>query len=182
MLNRRELIKRGGFTAGVLAIAGPGILISTGCGDTKQLVRWTVMLIGALKDVSLILGDMGQGNIVALIGRAIPIAEKLKKAFEDNDHASTLTFIDNLINPTSGIIVEIANAVGALADEGRKRIVLGTLAIGMVALRLISANIENETPVAAADTARRRAPVASRSVKKAAESSALEKAFAAVRF
>jgi hypothetical protein len=181
-MNRRELIQRGGLTVGLLAVGGPLTLMQIGCGSTGQMVRWTSTFIGALKDITPILGDMGAGNVVSLIARAVPIAEKLKKAFEDNNHADTLTFLDNLINPQTGIIAEIADAVGALADDNRKRIVLGSLAIGMVALRLISANIENEVPASGAAVARKGQPRAAAAVSNAAQGSALERAFAAVRF
>lgn len=167
---------------GALAIAGPGVLLQTACGDTKQLVRWTLMLIGALKDVSPILADMGASQIVSLVGKAIPIAESLKKAFENNDHATTLTLIENLINPQTGIITEIANQVGLLADDARKKLVLGLLAIGMVALRLISANIEQDVPVAAADSVRKARPAAASAITRGASKDKLEAAFNAVRF
>lgn len=181
-MNRRTMLKHAG-TVGALAIVAPSVLLQTACGDTKQLVRWVVIVIGALKDVSPILGEMEQSVIVALISRAVPIAEKLKKAFEDNDHVSTLQFLDNLINPDNGLIVQIADAVWALPDgDPRKRLVLGLLAIGMVALRLISANIEQEVPVAAADSARRAQPSAARSIERAAKADALTRAFAAAKF
>lgn len=181
-MNRRTMLKHTGLTIGAVAVAGPAVLLQTGCGDTKQLSRWTVTTIASLKDVSPILADMGAGSIVALIGKAIPIAEKLKGAFDRNDHASALTFLDNLINPQTGLIVEIANLAGALADDGRKRLVLGLLAIGMVALRLISANIEDNVPAADAAAATAARPSAARSVKRAAKADALEAAFAAVKF
>jgi hypothetical protein len=38
-INRRELIKRSALIAGGLAIAGPGVLLQTACGSTKQLVK-----------------------------------------------------------------------------------------------------------------------------------------------
>lgn len=182
MITRRELIKCSGLTVGALALGGPAVLTLQGCGSTGQMVRWTSTVIGALQDVSPILADMGAGNVVALIAKAVPIAQKLKQAFEANNHADTLTLLDSLINPQTGIIVDIANAVGVLGDDSRKRIVLGTLAIGMVALRLVSANIENETPTAGVTLAKRRAPMAAASVEKAASKGALEAAFAAVRF
>jgi len=152
------------------------------CGSTKQLVRWTQTLIGVLQDVSPILSEMGAGSVVALIAKAVPIAEKLKKAFQDNDNASTLSLLDNLINPQTGIIVDIANAVGALADDGRKKLVLGLLAIGQVALHLIAAQIENDVPVAGVAAARRARPAAASAVEKAAKSNAMENAFKSTRF
>lgn len=180
-MNRRSFAQTG-LTVGVLAIAVPSVLLQTACGDTKQLVRWTTMLIGALKDVSPILGDMGAGSIVGLIARAIPLAERLKKAFEDNDHATTLQVLDNLINPNNGIIVQIANAVGALADDARKKIVLGLLAIGMVALHLIAANLSEEVPPSGAAVARSARPQAVSSIEKAAKSNSLKLAFDAAKF
>jgi hypothetical protein len=160
----------------------PGTLAQVACGSTAQLARWTQTLIGVLTDVSPILSDMGAGSIVTLIAKALPIAEKLKKAFQDNDHASALTLLDNLINPQTGVIVDIANAVGALADDNRKRIVLGLLAIGEVALHLIAAQIQNEVPVAGAAAATKAQPVAAASVVKAASGGALTAAFNAARF
>lgn len=180
-MNRRQVIRRAIQGAAVLTIA-PGVVLQTACGDTTQLVRWTMVVIGALKDVSPILVDMGANAVTALIAKALPIAERLKKAFEDNDHASIVDLLDNLINPQTGIAVEIANAVGALADDNRKRIVLGILAIGMVALRLISAEIETTTPAAAAETVKRRAPGAARAIQAGANARKLEQVFNVSRF
>lgn len=180
-MNRRTLLKSAGTSFAVVALA-PVTLLQVACGDTKQLVKWASLLIGALTDVSPVLTNMGQSAIVALIGRALPIAEKLKKAFQDNDHVSTLQFLDNLINPQTGIIVEIANAVNLMPDDGQKRIVLGVLAIGMLALRLIAAQIGDDVPVEAKSRARAARPSAADAVEKAAASNALEKGFAAVRF
>jgi hypothetical protein len=175
------MVKR--TVAGVgAALLLPTALAQVACGSTAQLVRWTQTVIGVLTDVSPILADMGAGSIVTLISRALPIAEKLKKAFQDNDHASTLTLLDNLINPQTGVIVDIANAVGALADDNRKRIVLGLLAIGEVALHLIAAQIQNEVPVSGAAAATAAQPAAAASVAKAANSDALTAAFNAARF
>lgn len=181
-MNRRDVIKRSAMTFGALAAAGPVVLMQAACGDTTQLVRWVGILIGSLKDVSPILTNMGAGSIVALIGQAIPIAEKLKKAFEDNNHASALDFLNNLINPENGIIVQIANAVNLLADDNRKRIVQGVLAIGMVALRLIAANIAEEVPAEAVTKARAAKPSAVASIERASRPEPLQAAFAAARF
>lgn len=181
MLNRRTMLKRVGQTGLVLAVA-PAALMQTACGDTKQLVRWTDTVILSLRDVSPILTDMGAGGVVALIARALPIAQKLRKAFQDNDNASAFTLLDNLINPQTGIIVEIATEVGALGDEARKKLVLGLLAIGMVALRLISAQIEQTVPPAEAAAATAARPSAAKAVKRAASADALTAAFNAARF
>lgn len=180
-MNRRTMVKR--TVAGVgAALLLPTTLAQVACGSTAQLARWTQTLIGVLTDVSPILSDMSAGSIVTLIAKALPIAEKLKKAFQDNDHASALTLLDNLINPQTGVIVDIANAVGALADNNRKRIVLGLLAIGEVALHLIAAQIQNEVPVAGAAAATAAQPAAAASVTRAASSGALTAAFNAARF
>jgi len=180
-MNRRQLLKRGAMSAGVL-IATPTLLLQTACGSTKQLVKWTTVLIGVLRDVSPILTDIGAPNIVALIAKALPIAERLKKAFEDNDNVATLDLLDNLINPQTGVIVEIANAVGALANDGRKKLVLGLLAIGQVALHLIAAQIQNDVPATAVSGARRARPRATNAVERAANSKALENAFNGTKF
>lgn len=180
-MDRRQLIRRGATSLAVVALA-PATLLQVACGDTKQLVKWTNLLIGALTDVSPILTNMGQSAIVAMIGRALPIAEKLKKAFEDNDHVSTLQFLDNLINPDNGIIVQIANAVNLMPDDGQKRIVLGVLAIGMLALRLIAAQIGDDVPTEAKARARAAKPSAANAVEKAAAGNTLEATFKAVKF
>jgi len=181
-LSKRKFLKGSVATAGVLVIAAPGVLLQTACGDTKQLAAWTSTVISVLRDVSPILTEMGAFGIVASITAAIPIAERLKKAFQDNDNASAFQFLDNLINPQTGIIVEIATAVGALVNDGRKRIVLGLLAIGQVALRLISAQIENEVPPSAIAAARAARPSAADAVQRAASADVLEKAFSVSRF
>lgn len=179
-MNRRSMLGRTGLTVGALAVA-PLTVLQFGCGSTKQLVKWSGILIQALKDVSPILTDIGAPNVVALVAKAIPVAEKLKKAFENNDNVSALQFLDNLINPTTGIIVEIQNAIGGISDE-RKKFVQGLLAIGMVALRLIAANIEDEVPPADAAMAKARSPQAVGSVQRAAAKGQLQAAFDAVKF
>lgn len=181
-MNRREMIRSSALTVGALAVASPVVLMQAACGDTTQLVRWTGILIASLRDVSPVLANMGAGSIVALIGQALPIAEKLKKAFEDNNHASALQFLDNLINPETGLIMQIANAVNLLGNDAQKRIVQGVLAIGMVALRLIAANIAEEVPQEAVRTARAAKPKAVAGIEKASRGDALEAVFAAARF
>lgn len=181
-MDRRTMLKFTGTGIGTAVIA-PAALLQIGCGDTKQLVKWTGIVIGALKDVAPILTEMGASGVTALIAQALPIAEKLKKAFEDNDHASTLQFLDNLINPDNGLIVQIANQIGGLADnDNRKRLVQGLLAIGMVALRLISANIADTVPLADAQRAATARPGAAAAVSRAAKANKLSAAFEAVRF
>lgn len=181
-IGRRGFIGSGLVTAAVVIIGGPLVLAPKACGgSTSSLVKWAGMFIGALKDVSPILDSMGAGSITALVARAIPIAEKLKKAFEDNDQVSALEFFDNLTNPQTGIVVQIAEMVGGLTDA-RKPIVLGLLAIGQVALRLIAANIAQEAPASAVATAKKSAPKQALSAERAAKANALEAAFAATKF
>ena len=181
-MNRREMMKRTALTGGSLALLGPSVLVQTGCGSTKQLAAWSGTVIAALRDVSPILTEMGASGIVNTIARAIPIAERLKKAFQDNDNTQAFQFLDDLINPQTGVIVDIATQIGALADDNRKRIVLGLLAIGQVALRLISAQIETDVPVATATAVSKARPTAAKAVKSAAGQQALEAAFHATRF
>lgn len=182
-MNRRELIKRGSATALVMGISGPAIFMATGCGDTTQLVKWDNILIGALRDVRPIAADLPSGaQIVALIDRTIPVAEALKKAFQDNNHVSALTFLNNLIAPGTGLIVQLADAVGLLADDAKRRIVQGVLAIGMIALRLIAANLQDEVPESGVAEARSKAPEAVANIERAADGQALQRTFAAVKF
>lgn len=181
-MNRREMIRSSALTTGALVISGPTVFMAKNCGDTTQPVRWTGILIGVLRDVSPILTNMGAGSIVTLISQALPIAEQLKKAFEDNNHTSALQFLDNLINPESGLIMQIANAVNLLGNDAQKRIVQGVLAIGMVALRLIAANIAEEVPQEAVRAARAAKPKAVAGIEKASRGDALEAVFAAAKF
>lgn len=180
-LNRREALRITGIGAG-LAVGAPVTLVQIGCGSTKQLVKWTSTGIAVLNDISPILVDMGAGEIVDLIARAVPIAEKLRKAFSDNDNVSAGQLLANLIEPQAGLISQIADAVGLLANESRKKIILGSLAIAQVLFRLISAQIDNDVPAAAADSAKRRAPRATTAIKTAAAPDKLQLAFEATRF
>lgn len=180
-MNRRSMISRSALTAGALALAGPVTLMQVACGSTKQLVKWTGLVIGALRDLSPILAGMdGTVPIVALVAKAIPIAERLKKAFEDNDHAKTLDLLNNLIAP-GGVFAQIADLVGNLTDE-RKRLVQGLLAIAQTFLRLIAANIEEEIPASATAAARALNAGAVRAVENAASPDKIASAFKLTRF
>lgn len=180
-MNRRSMLRTTGLTVGMLTIAGPAILLQAGCKSTKQLSKWTSVLIGALKDVSPILTDIGAENVTALIVKALPIAEKLKAAFDDNNNVDAFALLNNLIDPRTGVIVEIADAVAKLTDE-RKKFIQGILAIGMVALRLIAAQIEQDVPANVAADVKASMPRASANVVFAAADAPLEQAFNAVRF
>lgn len=180
-MDRRAMLKFTGMTIGAIAVGGPAVLSQIACGSTKQLAKWTGVAIDMLNQLSPILTDMGAVGVVALVARAIPIAEKLKKAFQDNDHASALILFDSLTNPQTGIIVELSNVLGVLQGPQR-RILLGLLATAQVMLHLIAANIQDNVPPAAVATARAANPTAARSVERAAQSPALERAFAVSRF
>jgi hypothetical protein len=122
----------------------------------------------------------GTAAIVALIAKAIPIAESLKKAFEDSNHAETLDLLNKLIEP-GGVFAQIADLVGNLSDD-RKRLIQGLLAIAQTFLRLIAANIEEEVPVSSAAMATAANANAVNAVKQAAQAGNLEAAFNASRF
>lgn len=180
-ISRREALKLTGVGAG-LAIGAPLVLVQTGCDSTKQLVKWTATGIGVLHDISPILTDMGASQVVDLIAKALPLADKLKKAFQDNDNVSAGQFLQNLIEPQTGLISQIADAVGLLADDARKKIILGSLAIAQVSFRLISAQIDNDVPTNTALVAAKAAPRTVSAIKKAAGPDKLQLAFEATRF
>jgi hypothetical protein len=138
--------------------------------------------IGVLSDISPILANMGAGHVVDLISKALPIAERLKKAFSDNDNVTAGQLLENLIDPQNGLISQIADAVGLLADDARKKIVLGSLAIAQVAFRLISAQIENDVPVSVAANANAAKPGMAAAIKSAASADRLKLAFETTRF
>lgn len=179
--NRRSVFRRLAFTAGLLVVAGPTALFQLACGSTKQLAKWAGFVIDLLNQLSPILTDMGASNIVTLIAKAIPLAQKLKEAFERNDNVSALTLFDNLTNAQTGVIVEISNAIGALQGDQR-RILLGIMAAASVFLRLISANIATNVTPADVAMARAARPGATASMERAAQSDVFERTFAAVRF
>lgn len=153
----------------------------TGCADKKQLVKWSITGLQVLNDVSPILTEMGATEVVALIEKATPYAEKLKKAFDDNDNASAGQVLENLIG-ADGWLAKIADAVGLLKDDNRKKIVLGSLAIAQVAYRLISAQIQNDVPANVAAAAAKERPRAAAAIRSAAQSDKLKLAFEATRF
>lgn len=180
-LNRREVIKRGVFTAGVLAIAGPGILTQVACGSTKQLVKWAGVALGYLRDLLPILTDAGAASIVALVNRALPIAEKLKKALEDNDNVATFDALQSLTSP-SGVIAQIAEEVGLITDPDRRRIILGVMAAVQLTIRLIAAQIQENVPVPTANAIRKSVPATAGAIDRAAAEAQLNAAFKATRF
>ncbi len=165
-----------------MALAGPAVLVQTGCGSTKQLVKWTSTGIAVLNDVSPILADMGAGQVVNLISQALPVAEKLKGAFSANDNASAGKLLASLIEPQSGLISQIADAVGLLANDARKKIVMGSLAIAQVSFRLISAQIETDIPATTATDLSKSIPRTAKTIRSAAAGDKLQLAFEASRF
>lgn len=186
-ISRRSVLKTSALTAGALALSGPAILFSVACGSTKDLVKWIGIVIDSLKQISPILSSMGLPNIVALVARAVPVAEKLKKAFQDNDQASVLTWLDALINTNDGLIVAIAQEIGKLnPGDPQTKIILGVLAIAQVALHLIVANIDREVPAAGVAAAQAANPTATASLQGAVVkqrlNSSLAKAFQATKF
>jgi len=179
--NRRSVFKRLALTASLLVVAGPTALLQVACASTKVLAKWAGFVIDLLNQLTPILTDMGVSNIVTLIAKAIPLAQKLKEAFEKNDNVSALTLFDNLTNAQTGVIVEISNAIGVLQGPQRK-ILLGIMAAASVFLRLIGANISNNVTPADAAMARAARPSAAASMERAAQSDVFERLFAAVRF
>lgn len=180
-MNRRSFLGRFGPAAAATVTTFPLVVMQTGCGSTKQLAKWTGIAIDMLTQLSPILNDMGATGIVALVAKALPIAQKLKKAFEDNDHVSALVLFNNLVNPQTGIVVQIADAIGVL--QGPKRqILLGLLATASVMFRLIATHIREEVPTADAAQAAIRAPESTKTIMEAAREDKLEATFAAVRF
>lgn len=180
-MNRRSMLRHTILTAGGIAVGGPLVISQTACGSTKQLAKWAGVVANSLEDISPILADMGGGAIVALIGKAIPIAKQLKKAFEDNDNSKALTFWSNLVKP-GGLIEQIVNQIDALKPDSRKRTIQGILAIGMVALRLIEANIQDEITPAEIAAAEAVVPDAVRGVRASVRPGAIEQVFNAVKF
>lgn len=180
-MNRREALRITGIGVG-FAVAAPVALMQIGCASTKQLVKWATVGIQALTDLSPILTEMGAGQIVDLIAKALPIAEKLRKAFQDNDNVSASQFITNLVEPQTGLIAQIAAAVGLLTDDPRRKFVFGLLASAQVMFRLINAQIVDDTPVVTASAVAKASPRRAAAIKAAASPDKLRLAFEASRF
>lgn len=177
-MNRRTAVKGALTTLAVVSVGGPTVLLQSACGDTKQIVRWLGTVRVALTDMRPLL----PASIAAAIDRALPVVDRLEKALKQNDHASTLDLLNDLINPATGIIVDIARLVGQLPEGApTTKLVLGLLAIAQVALRLVAANI-SDAPADAQAAARRSKPEAARSVGLAADAGKLKTAFEATKF
>lgn len=180
-INRRGFIGSGLATTVALAAIAPLTLAPKACSDTSRLSKWTQIGIDTLNQVSPIVTSMGATGVVAVLLRVIPIAQKLKKAFDDNNNADALTLFDSLTNSETGLIVELSDAIGIL--QGPQRVtLLGIMASASIFFRLIAANIANEVPQEAVTRARAAKPRAVASLERAAKSNALEAAFAAARF
>lgn len=181
-INRRGFIGSGLATAAAVAVGTPLVLMPKACsGDTSRLSRWTQIAIDTLNQLSPILTNMGATGVVGILARVIPIAQRLKKAFDDNNNADALTLFDNLTNAETGLIVELSDAIGVL--QGPQRVILlGIMAAASIFFRLIAANIAEEVPQEAVTRARAAKPKAVSSIERAAKGGALEAAFAAVKF
>jgi hypothetical protein len=162
-------------------VVAPGTLLMTGCDKKKQVLRWSIVGLEALKEVRPTLVALNATEVVELIDQALPYADKLKDAFESDDTTSAAQWLEGMLG-VDGWMARIADKVGLLADSDRKTIILGSLATAQIFYRMISVEIKGGAPAADKAAMRAAAPKAAATIDRAAEAKAIRQAFEVTRF
>ncbi len=166
-MNRRELIKN--VSVGAVGFVAVSAFGPPACSVSKdKAVRYTVLAIGYLNDILPILSQIGGDSVAALISKAIPLLEKLKKALEENDFPEAGNFFDT-VTATLG---QVATALLQLPESAKRDVIIGILTLVQITMRTVSLFIESEVPPANIPQA----------VRRVAQPNAILKAFEASRF
>lgn len=166
---RRKFMYIGGIAAlGVFTTACPFD------GITKdKAVRYTGISIDYLKDILPIVSQLGGTQVVDFVNKAIPALEKLKGALQESDFPTA----GNLFDTVTSTLGQIATALLQLPESARRDMVIGILTLVNVSLRTVSLFVDTGAPSGTPSAA-----AVPRSVRKAAATDALRKAFDATRF
>lgn len=173
-MNRREML-----TTTSLGIAG----FAVGTGFTEpacdgvskdKAVRYAGLTINFLKDILPLAAQLGGAEIAELVGKAIPLLEKLKDALEKSEIPTAGNFFDTV----TGILGQVASALLQLPESASRNVIMGILSMANITLHTVNLFIESEAPVAS-DAGPRKAPMGTR---KSTSADAIRKAFDATRF
>lgn len=144
-ISRRNVLKIGGVSAASLALrglpfAGVGALAlgSTGC-DIKQ----ADIVVDSLEEALPIFKDLLPGSVEVLT-KAIAVAKQLRDAIKDKA-PTALGFLKQLIAP-NGLINQLADTLSLIKNDTQRRVLAGILLLANIALRAISAKLEQAVP------------------------------------
>lgn len=163
-VSRRRMIK-------LTALAGASTLVmgTSKCGAPKNLSFYVSTIVGALKDLSPLVPNLGDK-----IAKAITIAEAFDKAYRDGKFEDATAVFNNLVS----VIEEITAAAGIDNDQIKLVLAVASIALRTIALLLLN---QSEQPEVAAEIAKRSARGKSESavIRRLANSAAVNKAYQA---
>lgn len=170
-MRRREMLRLTGL--GVAAVAIGPAFTAPACDSVSKdkAVRYAGLAINYLKDILPIVGELGGSDISVLIGKAIPLLEKVKSALEKSEIPTAQSFFDS----ATSVLGQVANALLQLPESTRRTTIMGILTLANVTLRTVSLFVESEVP-AVKSVASKHQPL------KIGDDDAIRKAFEATRF
>ena len=173
-MNRRQMLLTTGMAGGGFVI-GSGFTAPACDGVSKdKAVRYAGLAINYLKDILPIVGELGGSDISALIGKAIPLLEKVKLALEKTDIPTAQNFFDS----ATSVLGQVANALLQLPESTRRTTIMGILTLANVTLRTVSLFVESEAPAAIPG----KGIMATHKALKTGSDDAIRRAFDATRF
>lgn len=169
-MNRRQMLAVTG--GGVAGFVTSSAFTAPACDSVSKdkAVRYAGLAINYLRDILPIVGELSGTTIADLIGRAIPLLEKLKTALEKSEIPTAQNFFDS----ATSILGQVANALLQLPESARRTTIMGILTLANVTLRTVSLFVESESP-ATGDSVKMKSL-------KVGSGDAIRKAFEATRF
>lgn len=141
-MNRRDVIKGGAISVGVLAL--------TGCPGQKSLSAWVTTIVAAFGEMKPLLAELGLSQaIITKVSGWIDTAVKIAKDFDEAYRAGKFKDAVTLFNNLGGLITQIAGALGAV-DNRIVKLALISIAIARIAISSLLANHASASPEAMA--------------------------------
>ena len=168
-----DFSKRNFLRVGGGAVVGGLALGAVACpfdGVTKdKAVRYADIAINYLKDIRVLVEQLGGAVAAGFVDKAIPALEKLRDALAKSDFPSTGDLFTNVTSALS----QLATALLQLPESAKRDTIIGILTLVNITMRTVSLFVNTNAPSTAA---------VPKSVKAAGEASALMKAFESTRF
>lgn len=118
-MNRRQVLIGGGMAA--LAVA------TTGCPGAKNLSFYVSTVVGALKDLSPLIPNLGP-----TIAKAIKIAEDFDEAYRKGAFENAMALFENL----AGLVSQITESAGVDNQQVKLAIAVASIALRTIAVLL----------------------------------------------
>lgn len=143
MINRRELMVRGGMAGGVLLLGG----LAEAC-KPKNLSTWVTIIVSDFAEMKPLLSELGLGQatlnkISGLIDTATRVAKDFDEAYRAGQFANAVT----LFNSLGGLVTQIAGELGA-TDNRIVKLALVSIQVARIAIASLLQSQAQSSPVA----------------------------------